>query len=175
MCESEEELVLIDQHAAHERVAFQRLRAQHAERGMRAQRLLFPLTVPLEPASRQAAAEHAEMLARLGFEVELEDAAARVRAVPEVAASADAAQLLGDVLGELGARAASDAIADRVEHALATMACHSVIRAGDPVTVDEVRALFAQMDGIDYRTHCPHGRPVLLRMRVDELARRLGR
>ncbi len=175
VCESEDELVLIDQHAAHERVAFQKLRAQHAERGMRGQRLLFPLTVPLEAEARQAAAEHAETLARLGFEVELEDAAARVRSVPEVAAGADAAQLLGDVLGELGARASSDAIAERVDHALATMACHSVIRAGDPVTADEVRALLAQMDGIDYRTHCPHGRPVLLRMRVDELARRVGR
>jgi len=64
---------------------------------------------------------------------------------------------------------------ERIDHVLATMACHSVVRAGDTLTRDEVLALLAQLDGVDLRSHCPHGRPVLLRMPITEIERRFGR
>ena len=81
-----------------------------------------------------------------------------------------------EVLGEL-ARARRDRAASPIalDHVLATMACHSVVRAGDVLGAHEVRALLESMDGIDYRAHCPHGRPVLLRMSVGEIERRFGR
>jgi DNA mismatch repair protein MutL len=66
-------------------------------------------------------------------------------------------------------------VADRLDHLLATMACHSVVRAGDVLSEREVRALLESMDGIDYRAHCPHGRPVLLRLSIGEIERRFGR
>ncbi|HZS37694.1 MAG TPA: DNA mismatch repair endonuclease MutL [Polyangia bacterium] len=178
VCEAAGELVLIDQHAAHERVAFQRLREAHAKRQVRTQRLLLPASVELDEGLRAVAGEHAELLAALGFELEPGAGATpslMVRALPEAVASGSPAEVLTEVLGELATRAATSVVSDQLDHVLATMACHSVVRAGDLLSEREVKALFAQMDGIDYRAHCPHGRPVLLRLSVGELERRFGR
>ena len=176
VCQAPGELVLIDQHAAHERVAFQRLRdAKGAER-VQSQRLLLPATVELDPSLAAAAADHASLLATLGFELErFGDHTVAVRALPDLLASADPAEVLSEVLGELAARDATELVADALDHVLATMACHSVVRAGDVLGPHEVRALLESMDGIDYRAHCPHGRPVLLRMSLGEIERRFGR
>ena len=85
------------------------------------------------------------------------------------------ADVLHEVLGELARARRDRAVADALDHVLATMACHWVVRAGDVLGAHEVRALLESMDGIDYRAHCPHGRPVLLRMSVGEIERRFGR
>jgi DNA mismatch repair protein MutL len=176
VCQAPGELVLIDQHAAHERVAFQRLRDAHGNKAVRAQRLLLPATVELPPALVAAASDHATLLQSLGFELErFGDNTVAVRALPDLLASTDPAEVLTEVLGELEARDATEVVTDALDHVLATMACHSVVRAGDVLGVDEVRALLASMDGIDYRAHCPHGRPVLLRMSLGEIERRFGR
>jgi len=170
LCEAPGELVLIDQHAAHERVAFQRLREAHASQKVRTQRLLLPATVELD--ERLAAASG------LGFEVEPFGArGVVVRALPELLADKSPARVITELLGELtedGGRG-SEMVNDRLEHLLATMACHSVVRAGDVLSEREVRALLQSMDGIDYRAHCPHGRPVLLRLSIGEIERRFGR
>ncbi|HXU72175.1 MAG TPA: DNA mismatch repair endonuclease MutL [Polyangia bacterium] len=176
VCQAPGELVLIDQHAAHERVAYQRLREAHGEKAVRSQRLLLPATVELEPALAAAAADHAEILAALGFELErFGETTVAVRALPDLLASSDPAEVLGEVLGELSANDATETVSDALDHVLATMACHSVVRAGDVLGAHEVRALLESMDGIDYRAHCPHGRPVLLRMSLTEIERRFGR
>jgi DNA mismatch repair protein MutL len=178
VCAAPGELVLIDQHAAHERVAFQRLREAHAKRQVRTQRLLLPAFVELDDTLRAAAAEHAGVLAQLGFEIAAPEPGARgveVRALPEPLASASPAEVLAEVLGELASREATTVVAAELDHVLATMACHSVVRAGDVLSEREVRALLESMDGVDYRAHCPHGRPVLLRLSIGELERRFGR
>lgn len=176
VCQAPGELVLIDQHAAHERVAFQRLRDAHGDKAVKAQRLLLPATVELEPSLAAAAADHAALLATLGFELErFGDRTVAVRALPDPLASTDPAEVLTEVLGELAARDATELVSDALDHVLATMACHSVVRAGDVLGAHEVRALLESMDGIDYRAHCPHGRPVLLRMSLGEIERRFGR
>ena len=176
VCEGSGELVLIDQHAAHERVAFERLKSAHAAHAVRTQRLLFPQLIELDDARAAAAKDCASVLGELGFE--LEDFGGRsfaVKAVPEPLAEAAIAEVVGDMLDELSARGSSDVLADRLDHLFATMACHSVVRAGDVLDERRVRALLDSMDGIDFRAHCPHGRPVLLRMSVGELERRFGR
>jgi DNA mismatch repair protein MutL len=102
-----------------------------------------------------------------------------VSAVPEVLKDADVKPLLADVLGRLadGEAAASlgGGAADRFEQILASMACHSVVRAGDVLSRPQAIALLTNLDGVDLRTHCPHGRPVLLRMPLSEIERRFGR
>jgi DNA mismatch repair protein MutL len=177
LCEAPGELVLIDQHAAHERVAFQRLREAHAHKKVRTQRLLLPATVELDESLAAAAAEHAELLSGLG--VELEPFGARavlVRALPELLADKSPARVVGELLHELTSDSGMvQLVNDRLDHLLATMACHSVVRAGDVLSEREVRALLESMDGIDYRAHCPHGRPVLLRLSIGEIERRFGR
>jgi DNA mismatch repair protein MutL len=185
VCEGEGELILIDQHAAHERVAFDRLRAAQARREVRRQRLLFPLPVEVDDLSAATAAD-AGLLEALGFEIEApaRDAGAAVaagkttilvRAVPEALKDADPKPLLRDVLAQLVEGGAATSAAERIDHALATMACHSVVRAGDVLGRPQVLALLAQLDSVDLRSHCPHGRPVLLRMPMTEIERRFGR
>jgi DNA mismatch repair protein MutL len=176
ICQGDGELVLIDQHAAHERVAFERLRAAHRERATRTQRLLFPQTIELDEGQAAAVNEHADVLATLGFELEhFGGNAFAVKAVPEVLSESAISEVISDIIGELGAIGTSEVVAERIDRVMATMACHSVVRAGDVLDDARARALLDSMDGVDYRAHCPHGRPVLLRMSLGEIERRFGR
>ena len=179
VCEARGELVLVDQHAAHERVAFERLRAAHGRREIRRQRLLFPIPIELDDPVAAAAVDDAA-LGTLGFEVERTgDRTVVLRAVPEVLKDADPKPVLAEVLGQLaaGETAASFSAAPtaRFERILATMACHSVVRAGDVLSRPQAQALLLDLDRVDLRMHCPHGRPVLLRLAVAEIERRFGR
>lgn len=176
VCQADGELVLIDQHAAHERVAFERLRAAHCERAIRTQRLLFPQTLDLDEAEAAAVAEHATTLAALGFDLEkFSGQSFAVKAVPDTLAEAPLGEVLSEVLEELTAAGASETVTSALDRVMATMACHSVVRAGDVLDDTRARALLDSMDGIDFRAHCPHGRPVLLRMSLGEIERRFGR
>ncbi|MSP62870.1 MAG: DNA mismatch repair endonuclease MutL [Myxococcales bacterium] len=192
VCQAEGELVLIDQHAAHERVAFERLRTAHRARSIRTQRLLFPHTLDLDEAQSAAASEHGAVLAALGFDIEPFGGqsfavkavpaaffARAARGVPAIAGDALSEAPLGEVLAEildqLSARGGTEVVADRLDNVFATMACHSVVRAGDVLDDARARALLDSMDGVDFRAHCPHGRPALLRMSLGEIERRFGR
>ena len=184
VCEGERELILVDQHSAHERVAFERLREAHRRKQMARQRLLFPVPIEVEGDMVHALPE---LLARgglfdeLGFDAELQNAKTiLLRAVPEILASADPKPMLLAIL----ARAANSEgetldrktqVAAMVEPVLATMACHGVVRAGDTLSPEQVRGLLRSLDGVDLSSHCPHGRPVLLRMPLGEIERRFGR
>lgn len=175
VCEGDGELVLLDQHAAHERVAFQRLRERADRDEVAVQRLLFPQVIELPPAEAALAADGAAVLARVGFDVEpFGGGSVAVKAVP-AGLRHDPELVLRELLGELIERGGSRAVDEHLEHVLATVACHSVVRAGDTLSLDEVGALLGQMDDVDFRAHCPHGRPVLLRIGTPEIARRFGR
>jgi len=183
VCEARGELVLVDQHAAHERVAFERLRAAHGRREIRRQRLLFPIPIEVDDPVAAAAVDDAA-LGTLGFEVERanvngSDRTVVLRAVPEVLKDADPKPLLIEVLAQLAAgettASFSPAPTARFERILATMACHSVVRAGDVLSRPQAQALLLDLDRVDLRMHCPHGRPVLLRLPLAEIERRFGR
>jgi DNA mismatch repair protein MutL len=176
VCEAADELILIDQHAAHERVAYARLRAAHARRQMPRQQLLFP--IPIEVGEAAASAVEADdVLGGLGFEVTRQGpGVVLLRAVPEALADADPKPLVRELLADVAdGTPLRDGELDRVDHLLATIACHSVVRAGDVLGRAEALALLAQLDTVDLRSHCPHGRPVLLRMPLTEIERRFGR
>jgi DNA mismatch repair protein MutL len=176
VCEAADELILIDQHAAHERVAYARLRAAHARRQMPRQQLLFP--IPIEVGEAAAAAFEADdMLGALGFEAARQGPGVIVlRAVPEPLKDADPKPLIRELLTDLAdGTPLRDGELDRVDHLLATIACHSVVRAGDVLGRPEALALLSQLDAVDLRSHCPHGRPVLLRLPLGEIERRFGR
>jgi len=176
VCEAAEEVILIDQHAAHERVAYARLRAAHARRQMPRQQLLFP--IPIEVGEAAAAAlESDDVLGGLGFEVARHGPEAiLLRAVPEPLKDADPKPLIRELLTDLAdGTPLRDGELDRVDHLLATIACHSVVRAGDVLGRPEALALLGQLDAVDLRSHCPHGRPVLLRLPLGEIERRFGR
>ena len=176
VCEGDGEMVLIDQHAAHERVEFQRLRERSATREVPVQRLLFPTTLEVRPDEVAVAADAADLLAAAGFEVEpFGGNTVAIKAVPAGLRHAEPAAVLRELLADLSELGGSRAVDAHLDHVLATVACHSVVRAGDLLAPGEAEALLAQMDGVDFRAHCPHGRPVLLRMGIGEIARRFGR
>ena len=139
------------------------------------QRLLFPTILELPPAERALVADGADLLAAVGFDVEpFGPTTIAVKAVP-AGLRHEPTAVLRELLDDLADRGGSRAVDERLDHVLATIACHSVVRAGDVLGPDQARALLDQMDGVDFRAHCPHGRPVLLRISIAEIARRFGR
>ncbi len=178
VCQGGAELILVDQHAAHERVAFARLRAAHTRRAIAHQRLLFPIPVEVDETAAAAASSPGtrELLESLGFEAEpFGPSTVLLRAVPELLKDVDPKPLLLDLLQRLADGTGPELAQDRLDHVFATMACHSVVRAGDVLGREQAAALLGQLDAVDLRSHCPHGRPVLLRMSLSEIERRFGR
>ena len=178
ICESADELIVIDQHAAHERVTFERIRQAHRQRQVARQRLLFPIPIEIDEQAMAAVREGRTLaaLAELGFEVEdFGPLTLLLRAVPDLLKKVDPKPLLLDVISGIADEEPGEGAEHTFDGVFATMACHGALRAGDAVTREQVVALLHQLDGVDLRSHCPHGRPVLLRMPVAEIEQRLGR
>jgi len=178
VCEGPSELVLVDQHAAHERIMFERLRVAHRQRAVVRQRLLFPIPIELDEVAAAAAREGAtvEALADLGFEVEgFGPKTMLLRAVPDLLKDVDPKPLLRDVLHRVAEGDSLRRAEENFEQVFATMACHGALRAGDVVAREAALTLLGQLDAVDLQSHCPHGRPVLLRMSIAEIEQRLGR
>ena len=176
VCESAGELVLLDQHAAHERVAFARLKERSQHHAVAMQRMLIPTTIEVSLPQVALVSETQTVLARIGYDVEVFGATAiAIKAVPAELRQSDPAAVLRELLDEWLSKGASRAIDARLDNALATIACHSVVRAGDRLNASEVEALLQSLDNVDFRAYSPHGRPALLRISIDELARRFGR
>jgi DNA mismatch repair protein MutL len=175
VCEGDDGLYVLDQHAAAERVSFDRLRRAFAARAVAMQKLLLPEVVELLPADVAALEEAADDVLRLGLEVRAVGSnAVAVHAVPQILGRASPERLVKDVVAEV-TRAAGRPFAGAADLVLATMACHGSIRAGDAISPEEARALLASLDGVDFSGHCPHGRPVVTRLGFGELEHRVGR
>ena len=168
----------MDQHAAHERVTFERLRQSHRQRQVARQRLLFPIPIELDEQAMAAVREVGALaaLGQLGFEVEdFGPKTLLLRAVPDLLKKVDPKPLLIDVIAGIASEEIGNTAQAGFDKVFATMACHAALRGGDVVSREQALALLAQLDSVDLRSHCPHGRPVLLRMPVAELEQRLGR
>jgi DNA mismatch repair protein MutL len=175
ICEGHDGLYVLDQHAAAERVTFHRLRQQFASRQVALQPLLFPTVVEVSASEAAFVEENAELVLSAGLDARpVGPTSVAVHAVPQILRRADAERLLRDLLAQAG-RAGAGAYQDAIDMALATMACHGSVRAGDPMSPDEVQALLDALETVDFAGHCPHGRPIVTAMRWDELERKVGR
>jgi DNA mismatch repair protein MutL len=175
VCEGTDGLYVLDQHAAAERVTFDRLRRSHAARGVAMQRMLVPELVELSPSEVALLEENAEEISRLGVEVRaVGDGAVAVHGVPDLLVRADPTRLVRDLVAEVS-RTAGRPFRGAIDLVLATMACHGSVRAGDVISPEEVAALLRALDEVDFGGHCPHGRPLVMRMPFGELERRVGR
>jgi DNA mismatch repair protein MutL len=176
LCEGVDRVVLLDQHAAHERVRFERLRAEHAAGSVARDGLLVPETIALPPVQLAALAENERMLASLGLEGEVfGDGTFLLRTVPRLLRGQDVGELVRALASELAEQGASLAGARAVDAVLATMACHSAVRVGQRLTPEQVRALLDAMDTVDVNAHCPHGRPVAVELSRARLESLFGR
>jgi len=161
VCEGDGRVVLIDQHAAHERVVFERLRAEQRAGGVASDALLVPETVSLAAAEVATLAEHRDVLASAGLEGEpFGEGTFLVRTVPRLLRGRDVGNLLRAIAAELVEEGVSAAAERAADAALATVACHAVVRVGQRLDPAEMQALLAAMDGVEISAHCPHGRPV---------------
>ncbi|WP_404300194.1 DNA mismatch repair endonuclease MutL [Alicycliphilus denitrificans] len=171
LAESAQGLVLVDMHAAHERIVYERLKAQ-VEQGARlaSQPLLIPATFAATPEEVATAESHADTLALLGLEVvPFSPRTLAVRAVPSTLAQGNPVELARSVLAELGQHDASTVVQRARNEILATMACHGAVRANRRLTIDEMNALLRQMEVTERSDQCNHGRPTWRQLSMKEL------
>ncbi len=169
-------LVVIDQHASHERVLFHRLREALAARSLPVQPFLVPPVVTLPPAAARALEAAAADLAAVGLEIEpFGGDSIAVKGAPALLGGAAMAPLLADLAEQAAEVGRASALGEALEGLLATMACHAAVRANQDLDRDEVRALLDGLDAIDFKARCPHGRPVVVDLPLADLERRVGR
>ena len=173
---SDGSLVLVDQHAAHERLTHEALRAQHEAGGVQRQALLLPAVVDLAPAACATLLDAAASLAALGLDIEPFGAGAvLVRALPAALGAPDPTPLLRDLAEELAADGETTALARKTDAVLARLACHGSIRAGRRLQAAEMDALLRQMEATPRAATCSHGRPTVLKLTKAEIERLFGR
>lgn len=169
VAESEDSLVLVDQHAAHERLVLEAMRGR-AGPGILSQPLLIPEAVALDPLACDRLEAAAPLLAELGLEVERFGADTMlVRSVPAALGSPGLRPLLQDLADELGEGQGPQSLSDRLEHVAATIACHGSVRAGRALSLAEMNALLRQMEAVPASGTCNHGRPTFLRLTKADL------
>ncbi len=174
--DTEGSLVIIDQHAAHERLTEERLRAEFSAGRVIAQPLLLPVVVDLSPADAARLLAHASSLAALGVDIEaFGPSAILVRAVPAALRNPDAAGLLRDLAEEFSETDVPMALEAKLDAALARLACHRSIRAGRRLSVEEMNALLRDMEATPRAATCSHGRPTFLKLSRAELETMFGR
>jgi len=175
LCEGDDGLYVLDQHAAAERVTFTKLRREYQSQAVPSQALLFPVMCEVSPAEVDLVEAHTSAIAELGLDVRVRGSETlSIHGLPKLLQRASPERLLRDLLTELS-RKGERGFSDAVDLALATMACHGSLRAGDAVTASEARALLTALDEADFAGHCPHGRPVVTVMGFAELERKVGR
>jgi DNA mismatch repair protein MutL len=177
VCADASGIVIVDQHAAHERITFEHLRAVYRDEHKQAQALLIPQRISLDALRAATMREHGlGFFGSLGFEIEPfggDDFA--LAAVPAVLSRKRFDRLIQDTLDELADYGRSDRIQEARDAVLIRMACHGSIRAGDDMTPEAVQELFRQLDAVDFGANCPHGRPVYFRVPLLELETAFGR
>ncbi len=168
-------LVLVDQHAAHERLTHEALRDQFLADGVRSQPLLLPAVVELPSADVGRLLDSADDLACLGLQIEPFGGAILVRGVPAALGTPDPAPLLRDLADELAEMGETTALSARLDAMIARLACHGSIRAGRRLGREEMAALLRQMEATPRAATCSHGRPTFLKLSKAEIERLFGR
>ena len=173
VAEGPDGLYLIDQHAAHERVVYERVMEQRSRRGAEVQGLLEPATIEVNPGQDEALKAHGEKLGEFGFIIEaFGDRTYLVRTVPATLYSRDWMGTLREALDSLGGDGRSG---DWVESMAISIACHGAIRAGQALSDDEMRRLLRELEQTTVPHACPHGRPTMIHLGLERLSREFGR
>ncbi|MBF7142082.1 MULTISPECIES: DNA mismatch repair endonuclease MutL [Pseudomonas] len=170
LAENAHGLVLVDMHAAHERIMYERLKVAMATEGLSGQPLLVPESLALSQREADCAEEHVAWFSRLGFELQrLGPETLAIRQIPALLKQAEANRLVADVLADLMEYGTSDRIQAHINELLGTMACHGAVRANRRLAVPEMNALLRDMEVTERSGQCNHGRPTWTQLGVDEL------
>jgi DNA mismatch repair protein MutL len=177
VAEAADGLVIVDQHAAHERLVLERLRAAGAGEAVAAsQALLLPEVVELDEPACDRLEDSAAKFAEFGLALErFGPAAMLVRAMPAALRGADAEKLLTDLADDLAQHGEALLLGEKIEHVLATMACHGSVRAGRTLSVAEMNALLREMERTPRSGQCNHGRPTWVKLSMGDVEKLFGR
>ncbi|MBX9740851.1 MAG: DNA mismatch repair endonuclease MutL, partial [Beijerinckiaceae bacterium] len=169
-------IVIVDQHAAHERLVYERLKRQREDSGIERQMLLIPAIVDMDEGDVARLLEHAEALERSGLALEgFGPGAVAVREVPAILSKADPTRLVRDVADTLAEDGQAVSLDKRLDHVLATMACHHSVRAGRRLTGEEMNALLREMEATPGSGQCNHGRPTYVELKLSDVEKLFGR
>ncbi|MFQ6018522.1 MAG: DNA mismatch repair endonuclease MutL [Kiloniellaceae bacterium] len=169
-------MVIVDQHAAHERLVYERMKAELAEASVQRQILLIPEVVELDEPAAQRLAARAGELAELGLVIEaFGPGAVVVREVPALLGEIDAQGLLRDLADELATLGEAPGLRERLGHICGTMACHGSVRAGRRLNLEEMNALLRQMEATPHSGQCNHGRPTYIELKLADIEKLFGR
>lgn len=177
VAQTEDGLVIVDQHAAHERLTYERFKAQMEENGIERQGLLTPEIIDLKEDEAARLLEHAGELFRLGLEIEPFGAGSvAVRSVPAILGGrANIQGLVRDLADEIAEHGGAGGLAARINEILSTMACHGSVRSGRRLTADEMNALLRQMEATPCSGQCNHGRPTYIELKLSDIEKLFGR
>lgn len=169
-------IVIVDQHAAHERLVYERLKRQREETGIARQMLLIPAIVEMDEGDVDRLLTHAAALEASGLSIEsFGPGAVAVREVPALLAKADPIRLVRDVADTLAEDGQALSLEKRLDHVLATMACHHSVRAGRRLSGEEMNALLREMEATPGSGQCNHGRPTYVELKLSDVERLFGR
>jgi DNA mismatch repair protein MutL len=176
IAQTQDGIVIVDQHAAHERLVYERMKAMLAAGGVRRQGLLIPDIVELDPAEAEALLARAEEFAELGLVIEpFGPGAVCVRETPALLGRVDAAGLLRDLADDLVELGEGHALKERLEAVCAAMACRGSVRSGRRLTAEEMNALLRQMEATPFSGQCNHGRPTYVELKLTDIEKLFGR
>ena len=173
IAEGPDGLYLIDQHAAHERILYDRILSQWSQKEVEVQGLLQPITLELSPREEETLKAGREVLASFGFAIEpFGDRSYLVRSIPALTAGANVVEMVGALLDDLAGKEGPAAWEERIAHSLS---CHGSIRAGQQLSNDEMRELIKQLEQTKQPRTCPHGRPTMMHLSSHQLEKEFGR
>ncbi|MFO1017459.1 MAG: DNA mismatch repair endonuclease MutL [Hyphomonadaceae bacterium] len=176
VAQTEDGIVIVDQHAAHERLVYERMKQMLVNGGVRRQALLIPEVVELDPSEAEALGARAEELVQLGLVIEPFGAGAiLVRETPALLGHIDAAGLLKDLADDVAELGEAHALKERLEEVCSSMACRGSVRAGRRLTADEMNALLRQMEATPFSGQCNHGRPTYVELKLADIEKLFGR
>jgi DNA mismatch repair protein MutL len=171
-----DELCIIDQHAAHERIYYEKLKRQFSQSAIDIQQLLFPVSLELSHREQAALEEYLPQLNTYGLEIEhFGGTTYLLKAVPALLAKADHKKLLYDIVDRLIETDETTDLDQIFDAVLILMACHGAIRAHQPLQQSQILALLQQMDAAEYPYTCPHGRPTIIKLSERDLEKTFGR
>ena len=177
VAQTENGMVMVDQHAAHERLVYERFKAQLEDHGIEKQGLLTPEIIEMQDSEAERLLEHAHALAKLGLEIEsFGSGAIAVQSIPALlGAKPNIHNLIKDLADELTERETAQGLEERLNEILSTMACHGSVRSGRRMNVDEMNALLRQMEATPLSGQCNHGRPTYIELSLKDIEKLFGR
>ena len=176
VAQTEDGVVIVDQHAAHERLVYERMKDSLARDGVARQALLVPEVVDLDPSDAERLLARADELERLGLVVEdFGPGSVCVREVPAMLTKGNVSDLIRDIADDLAEMDASTRLEERLNHVAATMACYGSVRAGRRLRPEEMNALLREIEATPNASQCNHGRPTFVRLSLADLEKLFGR